>query len=306
MSAKPQVKPFPSIEEFPFGYNIPDQYGDRVPVWRSVDRVPEFGFPELWEVYQAAKKWFAEAVPAPPRSASFDPLAEDMFVPRDETDDRTLSIDNVDFSRLNSRLLRRIQDEFLGRYPLWRVHLVGEDPSTGIVIYPTVIRFGNRPADVDPDEALRELVPHALALREARVRPRREQADYLRRRLPDAVRAIGDWPFLIFGVLDHSDGNYSRLTVCLLIRGADRDAIVVDAPAGCGDDFLWRASPVGVNAEGIMICHGPLPESTPYCLVLWLPPANYRGPLSIVERESGKRHTYELKSENITRTSRER
>ena len=30
-----------------------------------------------------------------------------------------------------------------------------------------------------------------------------------------------------------------------------------------------------------------------------------RGPLTILERESGQRHTYELKSENITHASQE-
>jgi hypothetical protein len=55
-----------------------------------------------------------------------------------------------------------------------------------------------------------------------------------------------------------------------------------------------------------MICEGSVPETAAFCLVLWLPPADYRGPLTIVEQATGDRHTYELKSESIVRTSPER
>ena len=200
-------------------------------------------------------------------------------------------------------MLQRIQTEFLGRYPLWRVILIAEHPSCSIVIYPSAIRFGNRPVDVDPDEALRELVPRQLALREACERPRREHIAHIRRLLPDAVRAIGDRPFLVCGVLDNYGGDYSRLTICLLIRGSEGDAVDVEGPAGAGKDLLWTSSFFGVDGNGAMISYIDVPETAPFCLVLWLPPADYRGPLTIIERATGKRHTYELKSETIIRTN---
>ncbi len=304
MSALPDSNSTPSVEEFAGWYNIPDQYEDGTPVLRTVDRPPDFGFDELLEVYRAAEEWFAQLVPAS-SDDPFDPLAETDFVPRSDPRDRTLDVDHVDFGRLNMTVLRRVQQEFLGRYPLWRVIFIADDPSCSIVIYPDAIRFGNRPVDVDPNEALRELVPRALALREARQRPRREHISHIQRLLPDAVRAIGDRPFLVCGVLDNYEGDDSRLTICLLIRGSDRDAVDLKGPAGADKYFLWRSSAFGVNADGAMISDIGVPETAAFCLVPWLPPADYRGPLTIVERATGKRHAYELKSENIIRTNEE-
>jgi hypothetical protein len=200
-------------------------------------------------------------------------------------------------------VLRRIQKEFLGRYPLWRVILIAEHPSCSIVIYPTAIRFGNLPVDTDPDEALRELVPKQLALREARERPRREHIGQIRRLLPDAVRAIDDGPFVVAGILDNYEGDYSRLTICLLVRGPDSDAVDLQGPPETDTHFLWTSSPYGVSAEGEIVSNIDVPENTPFCLVPWLPPADYRGPLTIIEQATGRRHTYELKTEDIIRTT---
>jgi hypothetical protein len=127
----------------------------------------------------------------------------------------------------------------------------------------------------------------------------------MQRLLPDAVQAIGDRPFLVGGVLDNYEGDYSRLTICLLIRGADRGAVRVERPPRKEKDFFWSPSAFGVNAAGAMISETPVPEAAPFCLVLSLPPADYRGPLSLIERATGKRHIYEVKSENITRTAPE-
>jgi len=302
MSARPNENPYPSDEEFGGYYNIPDdQYTDvRIPVRRSVEVVPEFELSEMWDVYDAATKWFADASQRHP-DEPVDPLVEPPFYVREGTDDRTQMVD-ADFDRVSVELLRRIQREFLARFPLWRVILAAEDSSTAIVIYPTLIRFGNHPADVDPDEALRELVPRAIALRENRLRPRRAEIAYLQRTLPDAMRAIDDRPYLILGVLDNYSGDYSRLTICVLVRGSDSHAIDVEAPAGTGKGLVWSTSSYGVNAEGAVISESDIPKTAPFCVARRLPPADYRGLLTIVERDSGKSHSYELKSENITRT----
>jgi len=302
MNAGPDVNRYPSVEEFGGYYNIPDQYDDGFPVLRSVEDLPEFGFPELLEVYKAAEKWFPQAFP-PFSNQPFDPLAEEPCFVRSDTDDRTLRVD-VDFNCLDIQLLRRIQQEFLGRYPWWRVILIGEDPSNCIAIYPTVIRFGNLPADVDPEEALRELAPRVLALREARQRPWRIQVTYLQRQLPDAVRAIGVRPYLLFGVLDNYRGDFTRLTVCLLVRGANAEEVGLEGPDGVGNELSW--SPYGVSAEGALIREDDYPKKSPFSLVLWMPPADYRGPLTIVDRTTGDRQTYELKSENILSISPEK
>jgi hypothetical protein len=292
---------YPSIDEFNGFYNIPDQYDNIGLVLRSDDDLPEFGFPELWKVYSAAVKWFAKAFPLPQPQPAFVPVHEEIFLPVCESDDRHLLIEHVDYDRLTVRLLLRMQEEFLGRFPLWRFQLQGWDAESNILVYPTAIRFGNQPVETDPEEALRTLVPHGRALRDAWLRPQRALVAFLRQQLPGAVRAIGDRPFLIVGVLDNFAGNYSRLTICLLMRGADRSAVDMEGPAGSDDEFLSTADTYYVNAEGTLVCDSP--EEPAFCVRLWLPPADYRGPLTLIEAATGRRHIYELKSEAITQLS---
>jgi hypothetical protein len=294
------ANPTPSVEEFVGWYNIADQYDDGFPVLRSVDLVPEFEHREFLDLYFETARWFDELVPTPPNEP-FDPFAQPPFFVRSDADDRTLEVD-PDFQLLTVPVLERIQKEFLGRYPLWRVILIAEQPSCSIVIYPNAIRFGNRPVGADPAEALREIVPQNQALKEARVRPRREHLEQVRSLLPSAMRAIDDRPFLVAGVLDNYEGDYGRLTICLLVRGADGDAVDLEGPPGTDTYFLWRSSPFGVNAAGTVVSYINVPDDTPFCLVPWLPPADYRGPLSIVERDTGKRHTFELTTADIIRT----
>jgi hypothetical protein len=301
MSAKPDVNLTPSVEEFVGWYNLEADRDDGFPVLRSVESVPAFEHAEFFSLHFEAAKWFSRLVEAR-ANVPFDPLLDPPFFVRSDADDRTLDVD-ADFRYLNISLLRRIQTEFLGRHPLWRVILVGEHPSCSVVIYPSAIRFGNRPVDADPDEALRELVPQNLALKEERERPRRQHIALIQRLLPDGVRTIGDRPFLVCGVLDNYEGDYSRLTICLLIRGSNTDAVDVQGPSEAPKDFMWTSSAFGVNAEGAIISHIEVPENSPFCLVPWLPPADYRGSLAIVEQATNTSYAYELKSESITQTN---
>jgi hypothetical protein len=303
MNDTPKVNLTPSLEEFTGWYNIQGDYGDGHPVLRSNESIPEFEHAEIFELYPKAAKWFDQLVTARP-NIPFDPLAEPPFFVRSDADDRTLDVD-ANYSYLTVPLLRRIQKEFLGRYPLWRVILIAVHPSRSIVIYPTAIRFGNRPVDVDPDKALRELVPEELASRTAAEQPRREHISRLQRLLPNAVEAVGDRPFLVCGVLDNYAGDDSRLTICVLIRGSDSDAIDIDGPPGSPKDFLSCTSAFGVDAKGTIISYIDIPDTAPFNVNRWLVPADYRGPLTLTERATGRRHTCELKSKDIIRTTAE-
>ncbi len=154
MSSREQIPPFPSIEEFGGYYNIPP-YSDDDPTWCSVDDPPAWGgFPEWWPIYQDAQKWFAANVPSPGANDPFYIAERHVFVPWDDADDRTLRIEHIDYSRLSLDLLHLLQGEFLGRYPLWRVFMIGEDATTCIIVYPGVIRFGSHPIGADPEAAL--------------------------------------------------------------------------------------------------------------------------------------------------------
>ena len=300
MSRAASEKNHPSVEEFKGWYNLGYDRHDGHPVLNSAKWLPGFEHGEFFHLYIAERDWFEKQLVLPSVRKPFDPLLDPPFFVRSDADDRTLDID-PDFEYLTVGMLRRIQEEFLGRHPLWRVILIAEHPSCSIVIYPDAIRFGNLPLGVDPHDALRELVPRAVALREKRLRPQRAQIAYLEKHLPEAVRAIGNQLFLVFGVLDNYEGNYSRSTICAVVRGSDKYAVQVEAPPGAGNDFLWSTMSYCVNEEGKIISDE-MKESVPYCAALWLIPAEYRGPLAIVEEASGNRHIYELKSENIFRT----
>ncbi len=297
MSSRPDEKRYPSVEEFAGWYNLGYQRDDGLPVLQSSDWVPDFEHAEFFDLYNAQDRWFDNLVPASARKP-FDPLAAPPFFVRSSADDRTLDVD-ADCDHLCVDVVKRIQQEFLCRYPLWRIILWLELPSCSIVIYPDAVRYGNLPLDVNPHEALRSLLPRAAELREKRLRPQRAQLDFLRQQLPGAVKGIGDRRFVIAGVRDNCDGDYSRLALFVLIRGADDDAVAVEGPAGTDNDFLWTSSGFGVSAEGIVISHIDVPEAAPFCVALWLLPADYRGQLFLVERATGRRHTYELRSENI-------
>jgi hypothetical protein len=301
VSDTPKVNLTPSLEEFTGWYNIQGDYGDGHPVLRSTDSISEFEHAEVFELYPKAAKWFDQLVTARP-NIPFDPLAEPPFFVRSDADDRTLQVD-AEFSYLTVPLLRRIQKEFLGRYPLWRVILVGELPSCGIVIYPTAIRFGNRSVDIEPDQALRELVLEELRSREVAERPRREHISHLQRLLPGAVEAIGDRPFLVCGVLDNYKGDHGRLTICLLIRGSNSNAIDVSGPSGSPNNLLAYSSAFGIDAKGAMVSYIHVPETAAFCLVPLILPADFRGPLTLTERATGTRHTLDLRSEDIIHTT---
>lgn len=300
MSTEREEERFPSIGEYNGLFNIPDQYDDHPYVLRTVEPLPEFGFPEFWKVYRTAEKWFAQvAAELPPRPP--DPLADPPFFAVSDADDRTLTVE-VDFACLSLPLLERIQRELLGRFPLWRVHFIGEDDSTGIVVYPLVIRLGDRPIAIDQQAALAELIARGLELRAAREKPMRDHVARIERLLPAAVRAISERPFYVCGVLDNYEGDYSRLTICLLVRGTDENVVTLEGPDATDDDFFRVSGCFGVNAKGEIISHIDVPESAPFCLMPWMPPADYRGPIWIVERESGRRHRFEIRSEDIIRT----
>jgi hypothetical protein len=252
---------------------------------------------ECFHLYVSENRWFENLVPTWALKP-FDPIADPPMFVKSDADDRTLDVcPDVDY--LTVDLMRRIQTEFLGRHPLWRVVLAADEPSCSIVIYPEAIRFGNLPLNVDPEKALGEMVRHAVALRERRLRPDRAQVTFLQQRLPDAVRTIGDLSFFVVGVLDSKRRDYDRLVILLLIRGADDCAINMHC---VGDELLSTSSGFGVDMTGNIISHIDVPDSAAFNVALWYVPADFRGPLTIMNRETGESDTYELKSENITHT----
>jgi hypothetical protein len=290
----------PSVEEFTGWYNLGYDRHDGLEVLNSQDNVPEFEHAEFFELYFEARDYFGALVATRP-NVPFDPFCQPPFYIHGDADDRTLEV-IADLACLDFDLLERIRKEFLGAHPLWRVILMAEHPSCSIVIYPSLIRFGNIPVGIDPERALAELIPKELALRLERERPAREHVARIRSLLPQAVHEIGQRSFSIAGILDRYEARPEYLTICLLIRGHDDRAFRFVSPANSGPEFLSRSSAFGLDERGALISYIEVPETAAFCLAQWLPPADYRGPLTLLDSHTGEQHTIDIRDEDIVRT----
>ncbi len=290
----------PSVEEFNGWYNIRHEYGDGLPILKTTDDIPDFESGEFYRLFLDEDEWFKQLVTAP-AGVDYDPVDDPPIFVRNDADDRTLAID-AQFERLTPAILRRVQNEFLGRHPLWRVVFVAEVPSLSIVVYPDAIRFGNSSSEVDPERALHEIIQRQVELREKRLQPQRAQMAIIKRALPDAIQAIGNSPFCVACVIDNYLGDYRRLTMCVMAHGEHRYLFDVDNPPGTGSDFMQAVGHYDVNRDGKIIPEVPFQETPPFCFVLRLPPAEYRGPLTIRNSHTGASSVFELNSASIMRT----
>ncbi|HZZ78734.1 MAG TPA: hypothetical protein VFE62_09460 [Gemmataceae bacterium] len=291
----------PSLQEFGGWYNLGYERPDGIPVLHSQPWVPEFEHAEFFELYMAENAWFEKLVPASALKP-FDPIADPPMFVKSDADDRTLCV-CPDFDYLTLDLIKRIQREFLGRHPLWRVVLAADDPSCCIVIYPDTIRFGNLPLNISPEEALRDLSARAIALRDARERPRRDRVNFVQHRLPGAVRSIGNRPFVVIGALDnnrHEDDADDRLTIFLLTR-SDQAGFALRGPPDIAGGIIGTGDRFNVDQSGTIVSDETPEAAVAYRVSFWHPPAGYHGPLTIVNRHTGEQYPYELKAEDITR-----
>jgi hypothetical protein len=115
MGAPTDEQRFPSLEEFQGWYNLGYERPDGVPVLHSQEGVPEFEHGEFFHLYLAENPWFEKLVPQS-HLKPFDPIADPPMFVRSSADDRTLEV-YPDFDYVTEDLIRRIQEEFLGRYP---------------------------------------------------------------------------------------------------------------------------------------------------------------------------------------------
>lgn len=297
MSMDSDISRCPSLSEFSGWYNLGYERDDGVAVLNTDPWVPEFEHAEFFELFCQEREWFDQLVP-PENLLPYDPLSGPPFFFISDADDRTVRVE-TNFDYLTPELLDRIQLEFLGRHPWWRVILITYDISCAIVIYPEMIRFGDMPAEIDAEEALRILIPRAAARRERAQRGRRAQLKYIQSRLPSAVREIGSRPFHVFGLLDSYNGDPEQLTLLLLIQGSEDEAITLSGFEHGKEVKLGYAVRYGVDEEGIIVSDVSVPESAAYCAREIVFPSRFRGPLTIVDDKTGRRETYVVSSENL-------
>jgi len=295
MSARPE-NPHPSFMEFDGWYNIPPR-SDGFAVLQSVPNPPDLWWDEIWEVFLDAREWFGQFAGDENR-VRFDPFAEDEFVPISDMDDRTVCICHVAFDRLTMAMLDRIQVEFLTLHPLWRVALMGDRLECSILIYPTAVRFGDLPRDFDADEGLRLIASRAIEQKEQRVRPARAFLARVERLVQTTIQEFRHQRVHACGFLDHYPAENDPIALCLVTL-PDTLAVVDLSPGHPREPA--EGDIYGLNRDGDIISRIEVSPDACYRLTIWLLPADYRGPLTIVECESGKRHEIELRSEDIIR-----
>jgi len=291
----------PSVEEFTGWYNLGYERDDGQGVLQSDSDVPPFEHSEFFQLYSEERDWFEKELVPAIGSHHVDPLAGPPMFVRSQADDRTLEV-YPDFSLLTIEVLRRIQQEFLARHPLWRVLLAAEKSTCSIMVYPTVARFGNLPPPIDWQEGLDRVKAEAITLKEERLRPQRHEVSFLENRLPAAIDRWGAPPFRLLGMRDRAVYDPSCLSLFLLFRGAESYQYELDGPPNYPDDFLASSTRYGVNAEGKLISQIDVPQTAPFHVRQWLLPSDYRGPLTLVNTETGEQHRIEIREEDIVRT----
>ncbi len=288
---------FPSLDEFNGWYNLGYERPDGIRVLHSRKDVPEFEHGEFYHMYLEESAWFEQLLPESALKP-YDPADDPPIFVRSDADDRTLEI-YPDFDYVTLDLIRRIQTEFLGRRAFWRVMLMAYNSACTIVIYPEAVRFGNLPLCVPPEEAIREILPGALKAQEALLSPSRPLVNFLRSRLPDAVREIGDRLCLVMGVLDNNAGDYDRLALLLLARGARRYSLRIKGTPRSRKGLISTGTSFNVDPDGRFIKDDRNSDPA-FKVTVWHPRADFRGPLTITDRETGESSVFELTSECIT------
>ncbi|MBS0207910.1 MAG: hypothetical protein JSS27_03055 [Planctomycetes bacterium] len=303
MSGRPISERCPSAEEFNGYYNIRDEESpsQQYPILRSTTALPVWDELEFWDVYFAAEDWSRENSPAAPKP-EIDHLASPGMWVRDWSSPRTLLVDIGDHSWLTPSLLKRLQADVVKKFPLWRFSLIGEASSNVIMVYPDAIRIGNRPADADWEEALREVAASEAILREERLHPQRAHYAFLERRLPSVVNEMGDRAFVLFDLIDVGIIDYSSLTLCFLVQGAEPDAdsyFTVRSPGEMAESEFSTCRGPAVSADGKMLWNFPLDQTPAFYLNRWFLPREFRGLVTIQADATGDEFEYEVKTENI-------
>lgn len=295
---------FPSLDEFSGWYNLGYERDDGQGVLQSDGDVPPFEHGEFFQLYSNERDWFEQELVPAIGPHDIDPLAGPPMFVRSQADDRTLEV-YPDFTLLTVDVLTRIQQEFLARHPLWRVLLAAEKSSCSIMVYAAVIRFGNLPPGTDCQEGLDRMAAQAIVLKEKRLRPQRQEVSFLEERLPSAIDRLSSNPFRLLGVRDRAVYDPSTLSIFLLFPGSESYNYELEGPPGCRDDFPASSTTYGIDATGKVSSQIDVPQTAAFHVRQWLLPADFRGQLTLQDKETGEQHTINVREQDIVRTQAE-
>jgi hypothetical protein len=140
-------------------------------------------------------------------------------------------------------LIINLQLHLKSARPLWRVQILGEDDSSDIMIYPTVVRYGTFPLPHVMDESLlvaemvrreEELVPYSR-------RCEALQHQVLRGLLAESIACVMPGSALFVAYFDNHWGDYNSSTLWVVCPSSIADLTLLSSiDYSLGDKFLVK------------------------------------------------------------------
>jgi hypothetical protein len=223
----------PSYPEFDGLYNICDQDVPTeyrgIQVLRTREMIPILTWRELERIRKALRMFLV-------REARISQLtkSEHQFLYRDAVSDRlldrTIAVELPSMEPVNFGFLKKLQQDVLRKFPLWRVLLAGVDRESSIVVYPDAIRPGIfRPNDT-LQSAIKELVATVRAHEMRFEGPQRRQLEYIQKSFRRKEGMPGRGGFKIVGIFDNYQGDSDRVSIWIVHDGVHSQAVRIVEP----------------------------------------------------------------------------
>jgi hypothetical protein len=246
---------FPSLREYSGYYNVDRaQHGENAldpsMYHCTVDKPPSLEWHEFEEVREDSNKCLRKEGLA---CGIEERCLRDGFAwgVEEKADDRTVTLDVEDLRLLTANTVKALQTKVLGNRPLWRILVHGESPTSVILIYPTLIRVGDRDPSSPLEPAIVGAVEEIARACEAREGSKRRQLAHLRAEIPPLlVKGIELKPQVV-AVFDRGyRGDPEALTLWLLLEGDNPLTYEIVKPKAEPNAGIGSGSALIVRANG--------------------------------------------------------
>jgi hypothetical protein len=277
---------FPSLVEHRDYYNlrtedVPAEVRGRPGIcFRSAKQLPPLDLREFERMQELVYGFLH-------RHGRFPNLREDVgrfyeFCVGDELIDRTISVELPNFRVLTPAFIEGLQKEVLAENPLWRVHILTEEPGNAVMVYPNVVRVGVAPPSANVVAELNKAIEREVAARDVREGPDRRQLAYLAPKVREALKNLDVAPFIVLGVFDNCSGDTKKVTIWLLFRSEIVPDLVIEEPREIAVGTHRRVRPDGTLVPEFGR------ERTDVWLEQWVLPAGFGDKVVVQRREKGK------------------
>jgi hypothetical protein len=254
------ISRYPSLGQHSGYYNVEMDWEGEGPAprnWCTVEHPPDFD----WDEFEAVRAATNSCLSDVGRSCSVpDKRLHDggAWAVVDEVEDRTLTLDVDDLRLLCGPVVKALQREVLRGRELWRILIHGESQESCVLIYPSVIRVGERDPSYPLEVALDEAVRAIGAIREARDGSLWRQVAYLRAVMPAMMKRERKDPVSVVALFDRGfQGDSEKIAFWFLHRGKNSLAYkvlegltgscLVVQPDGSCEDRLFEKNRLAID-----------------------------------------------------------